>query len=280
MKRITKPFLAILAIAAICMAGFQAMNTYTNFKAIPVTSNVMEPNVLRGSLLFMERIPEAELKPGDLIAVGLPNQQSHAVGRLIQSSEMADGYYSLTFKGDNRTLPEDFPYTVKDSTFLNKVTVPFVGFLFVFLSSPFGLILFAGASLFFSWYYLFKMHDRMTWAERSKKFLTYKRRVSEEHAEERKRFDRLDTFFQTEEPLEPFDDTEAIDVVEYDESVENSENNENLDESIDSTEASETFVENADENELILDSGVNETETYHPYNDDFETIIKPRGTTK
>ena len=101
MKRITKPALIILAALAICMAGFQAMNSYTNFKAIPVTSNLMEPAIFRGSVMLMEKTPEKDLKPGDIIAVGLPNGQGHAVGRLIQSNHMADDYYNLTFKGDS-----------------------------------------------------------------------------------------------------------------------------------------------------------------------------------
>lgn len=247
MKRITKPLLAFLAIAAICMAGFQAMNTYTNFKAMPVTSNVMEPTVMRGSLLFMERIPEKDLKPGDVIAVGLPNQQNHSVGRLIQSSQMADGYYTLSFKGDNRTLPETFPYTVKDSTYLNKFAVPFVGYLFVFLSSPFGLVLLVGAALVFAWYFLFKMHDRMTWVERSKKFASYSRRAIEEKLEQRKRYVAYRDFFteESEDALYPRQQLrEHVATIEYPEN-----------------------------HELALDSEVNEANN----SDEFNHIINPQG---
>lgn len=202
MKRITKPLLVILATVAICMAGFQAMNTYTNFKALPITSNLMEPAVLRGSLMFMEKTPEQDIKPGNIIAVGLPNGKGHAVGRLIQSNQMSDGYYSLTFKGDSRTLPEDFPYTIKDSTYLNKASIPFLGFLVVFLSSPFGLILFAAASIYFAWFYLFKMHDRLSWSERNLKRVSYHRRVALEAAEDRIKYGGLDVFFPNEEEEE------------------------------------------------------------------------------
>lgn len=206
MKKITKPLLIILATVAICMAGFQAMNSYTNFKAIPVTSNIMEPAIFRGSLMLMERTPEKDLKPGDIIAVGLPNQSNHTVGRLIQSNQMADDYYTLTFKGDSRTLPEDFPYTIKDSTYLNKASIPLLGFLMVFLASPFGLVLFVAASAYFAWYYLFKMHDRMSWAERSLKRVSYNRQVASEMAEDRKNYGGLEMFFTVEE-----EDTEFID---------------------------------------------------------------------
>lgn len=195
MKRITKPLLILFAVTGVIMACFQGINTFTNYRAIPVTSNVMEPAIFRGSLLFMKQVPEKEVEPGDVIAVGLPNQQNHAVGRLIQSNQMAEDYYTLTFKGDNRTLPEDFPYTVKDSTYLNMFAVPALGYLFVFLASPFGLILFTGAALYFAWYYLFKMHDRLSWAERSLKRVSYNRRIALERAEERKQYGGLEIFF-------------------------------------------------------------------------------------
>lgn len=222
MKRITKPLLVILAAVAICMAGFQAMNTYTNFKALPITSNLMEPAILRGSLMLMEKTPEENINSGDIIAVGLPSGEGHAVGRLIQSNQMSDGYYSLTFKGDSRTLPEDFPYTIKDSTYLNKTTVPFLGFLVVFLSSPFGLILFAAASIYFAWFYLFKMHDRLSWAERNLKRVSYHRRVALEAAEDRLKYDGLDAFFPEDEDFTEFadydeSDTEQIDTTKVEE---------------------------------------------------------------
>lgn len=199
MKRITKPVLIVLATLAICMAVLQAVNSYTNFKAVPVTSDLMEPAVIRGSVMFMEKTPEKDLKPGDIIAVGLPNGQGQAVGRLIQANQMADEYYSLNFKGDNRNLPEDFPYTIKDSTYLNKVTIPLVGFLMVFLASPFGLIVLTGAMLYFAWYYLFMMHDRMSWAERNLKRVSYHRQVALEAAEDRKNYANLDEFFPEDE---------------------------------------------------------------------------------
>lgn len=222
MKRITKPALIILAALAICMAGFQAMNSYTNFKAIPVTSNLMEPAIFRGSVMLMEKTPEKDLKSGDIIAVGLPNGQGHAVGRLIQSNHMADDYYNLTFKGDSRTLPEEFPYTIKDSTYLNKATIPLIGFLMVLLSSPFGLIIFSGAIIYFAWYYLFKMHDRMSWAERNRKRVSYNRQVAIEAAEDRQNYGGLDTFFPEDEEEQYFADTEHNDSYE-DESEPNTE---------------------------------------------------------
>jgi hypothetical protein len=209
-KKITKPLLIILATLAVCMAGFQAMNTYTNYKAIPVTSNLMEPAIFRGSLMLMEKTPEKDLNPGDIIAVGLPNGEGHAVGRLIQSNQMADGYYNLTFKGDSRTLPEDFPYTIKDSTYTNKAAIPLLGFLMVFLASPFGLVLLVGASIYFAWYYLFKMHDRLSWAERNEKRVSYNRRVAIEVAENRQRYGGLDVFFPAEEAYDDnFTDSSA-----------------------------------------------------------------------
>jgi signal peptidase I len=207
-KRITKPLLIILATVAICMAGFQALNSYTNFKAIPVTSSVMEPAIFRGSLMLMEKTPEKDIKSGDIIAVGLPNGQGHALGRLIQSNQMADGYYTLTFKGDNRTLPENFPYTIKDSTYVNKAAIPLIGFLVVFLSSPFGLILFTGAAIYFAWYYLFKMHDRLSWAERNVKRVSYNRQVALEVAQERQKYGGLEVFFPEEEYLTDDDYTD------------------------------------------------------------------------
>lgn len=206
MKRITKPALVILAALAICMAAFQAMNSYTNFKAVPVTSNLMEPAIFRGSVMLMEKTPEKDLKSGDIIAVGLPNGEGHAVGRLIQANRMADDYFNLTFKGDSRTLPEDFPYTIKDSTYLNKASIPLIGFLMVFLSSPFGLIIFSGAIIYFAWYYLFNMHDRLSWAERNQKRISYHRQVAMENAEKRKNYGGLATFFPEDEEEEFYED--------------------------------------------------------------------------
>lgn len=207
MKRITKPLLVLFAVVGVIMACFQGMNTFTSIRAIPVTANVMEPAVFRGSLLFMKETPEKDLKPGDVIAVSLPNQQNHAVGRLIQANHMADDYYTLSFKGDNRTLPENFPYTVKNSTYVNAFSIPVLGYFFVFFASPFGLILTSAAALYFAWYYIYKMHDRMSWAERNRKVASYNQRVAQEKEEERQEYGGLDLFF----PEETYSDDNAED---------------------------------------------------------------------
>lgn len=208
MKRITKPVLIFLAVVAICMGSFQGMNAFTNFKVLPVTSDLMEPAIFRGSLMFMEKVPEENLKPGDIIAVGLPNQQNHAIGRLIQSNQMSDNYYTLSFKGDSRTLPESFPYTVKDSTYVNKLSIPLIGLLFAFLASPFGLIIFTGAALYFAWYYIFKLHDRMSWNERNQRRLSYNRKVALEISEKRHTYGSLEMFFNDEDTV-PEDSNES-----------------------------------------------------------------------
>lgn len=214
MKRITKPLLIFLAVTGIVMAGLQVINIGSSVRAVAITSELMEPTIYRGSLMFMKQIPEEDLKPGDIIAVELPDQHSHAVGRFIQSSQMADDYYNLTFKGDNRTLPEEFPYTVKDSTYISMFSIPVLGYFVAFLTSPFGLILFGAAALYFAWYFLFKMHDRLTWAERSTKIATYNERVAREKAEERKQYGGLADIFPEHEFNDDYDTTELAKVEE------------------------------------------------------------------
>ena len=81
----------------------------------------------------------------------------------------------------------------------------------VFLASPFGLIIFTGAILYFAWYYLFKMHDRMSWAERNLKRVSYNRQVAMEAAEDRKITVGLDTFFPEDEEEQYFEEAEYTD---------------------------------------------------------------------
>lgn len=202
-KKITLPVLIVLAMCAVFLASFQAINSFTDFKVLPVNSNLMSPTIRTGSLLIMKKTPESELKTGDVISVGLPNQPVSSVGRLIEASTSGEGFYNLTFKGDNRILPEAFPYTVKDSTYVYQLGIPLLGFLVTFLSSPFGLVILSAASLYFAWYYLFKMHDRVSWAERSAKRTSYARQVARERAATRKIYGGvadLKNMFEEREP--------------------------------------------------------------------------------
>lgn len=167
-----------------------------------MTSDSMSPTIFRGALVFSTQTPEKDLKPGDVVTVGIPSDRSDAVGRLIQTTEMTDGYYNLVFKGDNRTLPEDFPYTVKDASYVHQFSIPLLGFLVFFLSTPVGLVLLSLASLYFGWYYLFKMHDRIPWIERLKGLASYRKQVAEEQEEEKMRYggiDRLKEIFDESE---------------------------------------------------------------------------------
>jgi signal peptidase I len=184
-RKVLASLLSVSVLLSILMAGVHAVNSFTDWRLSPVTTNAMSPDISTGSLLVSVLTPENQIRSGDVVVLGTSDEKRNLIGRVLDINTDDNEYYNISLKSDQRALPDNFPYKTKDITYKEQFTVPLVGFIVNFLSSPLGLILLTLFTIVISYVYLYRYHARLTWEQRSVKRITRARKKAQERIAER-----------------------------------------------------------------------------------------------
>lgn len=141
MKHFILVVLSILGILSAGMITVTSINNLTDTRLAPVQTNSMSPEIRWGSLVVSQKVPESDVTVGSSVIIDNGSGAS-VMGRVLSIAPYNDqGYYSVMLQGDNRTLPEAFPYKVKNNTYLIQSSVPVLGVPLMALTSIPGNIL-------------------------------------------------------------------------------------------------------------------------------------------
>jgi signal peptidase len=100
-----------------------------------LTGSSMEPAIHRGSLIFDEEVPVADLRVGDVITY-VPPGAARAVSHRIVSIE-GHGERRLRTKGDGNAVADPEPFTLPHPTQARvRFSIPFAGWAFIAMSRP------------------------------------------------------------------------------------------------------------------------------------------------
>lgn len=141
MKLLIK-YLSISFLLASCCLLFVLSNTLWGFHAFIVTSGSMEPSIHTGSLVITQYNPPQSLKLGDIITFMPPIKEREFVTHRIIHIAQQQNLTLFKTKGDSNINQDT--WTLAGGAIVGKVTytIPYVGYLFSFIKSKIGMVLF------------------------------------------------------------------------------------------------------------------------------------------
>jgi signal peptidase I len=191
-RKITATLLGVIAALSLLIVGLQAVNAFSMLRIAPVTTNAMSPEIPQGSLIVAQLTPEEQIKTGDVITIGVGEERSNLIGRVLDINSSDGEYYNISLKGDQRALPSDFPYKVKDVTYKEQFSIPLIGFVVQFFSSAVGFALLSILMVGLSLFYILGLHSRMTREQRSTRWVAKARKKAVLRVEERRNHGGVD----------------------------------------------------------------------------------------
>ena len=128
--------LLLLAVAAIAVTFLPSLLGYQRYVLV---GSSMEPEIHRGSLVFDEVVPVAQLRRGDVITYVPPGRTQPVTHRLIsvRHPKQLHGRPLFRTQGDNVAAPDMRPFTLDQPTQARyRFAVPYLGWVFVALGTP------------------------------------------------------------------------------------------------------------------------------------------------
>lgn len=158
-RKIIATLLSVAAGLSILIGVSHGLNTFSDLRVAPVTTSAMSPAVHKGSLIIAALTPESQIKTGDIITLGLGDQQTNQIGRVLSVTSDSGEYFNISLKSDQNALPDDFPYKTRDVAYKMIANIPFLGYVFQGLTTIPGTILLTLFTAVLTWMYLFRLHS-------------------------------------------------------------------------------------------------------------------------
>jgi signal peptidase len=141
MNKLLKAILILFVVlSGVCL--FILSNNIGGWRVFTVMSASMEPAILTGSVVFVQRVnnPE-ELKKGEIITFTSPTKERMSVTHRIVSAVSREGGTAIKTKGDRNKSVDS--WTVYGGSVIGKVhfVVPYIGYGFSFLKTKTGILL-------------------------------------------------------------------------------------------------------------------------------------------
>jgi signal peptidase len=124
----------LVAIVAVLAAGFAP--TLVGLHRYVLTGVSMEPAIHRGSLIFDEEVPVADLRVGDVITY-VPPGAVHPLSHRIVSITARGGERRYRTRGDNNPVADPAIFALRHPTQARvRFSIPYVGWPFIAMSRP------------------------------------------------------------------------------------------------------------------------------------------------
>lgn len=138
LRRVLDLVLIVYVVGILGMAAVAQLAPLTGHELYAVRSGSMAPNLARGDLVVVDRVPPAEIRAGDVVtfAVGSTTTVTH---RVVEVTETGDGPLFAT-RGDANATAD--PLATRSEQVRGRVAghVPFLGFLLAMLTMPSGVV--------------------------------------------------------------------------------------------------------------------------------------------
>lgn len=134
-SRIEDAILSVLAaLGVVCIIATIAAFTL-NISLIMFKTGSMSPTIPTGSLAVVKQIPASDIRVGDVTTVSRGENQLPVTHRVISTTPLGGGVYSIEMQGDANDTPDARPYEVSE---VKKVLwhVPGLAYVVVKVSQP------------------------------------------------------------------------------------------------------------------------------------------------
>lgn len=113
-SRIEDAALSLLAIlGVVCILATIAAFAF-NISLIMFKTGSMSPTITPGSLAVVRQIPASDIRVGDITTVARAEGQLPVTHRVISTTPIGGGAYSIEMKGDANASPDARPYEVTE----------------------------------------------------------------------------------------------------------------------------------------------------------------------
>lgn len=113
-SQITDTLLTVLAaLGVVCIVATIAAFAF-NISLIMFKTGSMSPTIPAGSLAVVREIPASDIRVDDVTTVSRGEGQLPVTHRVISTTPVGDGVYSIEMKGDANTSPDASPYEVTE----------------------------------------------------------------------------------------------------------------------------------------------------------------------
>lgn len=138
MKRISAMTMVVVVVLAVLLAGTRLVG----LTPYSVISGSMEPAYRVGSLIYVQKVSPETVAVGDPITFVLNEQLVVATHRVVDIRE--DGQFVT--KGDANSAVDGTPVHPNNLLGIPRFTLPYLGYVSVFLSTNYGKIFLLGVA--------------------------------------------------------------------------------------------------------------------------------------
>lgn len=138
LKNISK----IIAIALLSSAGIAVLiltMPMANLRAFVVQSASMEPTIMTGSIVLVEKINSENLTPGDIITFIKPDKNREYITHRINSKTTISGTTSFITKGDNNQTQDGWILAAGGVVGKVTYTIPKIGYALSVMKTKLGI---------------------------------------------------------------------------------------------------------------------------------------------
>jgi signal peptidase len=157
-KKIFKVVNMLIFLAIIAVIGFIAFSAVTNaneknnfsikgYSVYTVLSPSMVPTFDVGSLIFVKKVPEADLKEGDIISFYPAQGNATVLTHRIKRIEVIDGVNNYFTQGDANNIEDNNPVIYENILGTTVYWIPKVGGYLLKLKTPMGIAMIIGVTI-------------------------------------------------------------------------------------------------------------------------------------
>lgn len=115
LSRVEDCVLTILAtLGVVCIAATIAAFAL-NISLIMFKTGSMSPTIPAGSLAVVQEIPASEIRVGDITTISRGEGRLPVTHRVVSTTPVGDGRYSIEMKGDANDGPDPQPYVISEA---------------------------------------------------------------------------------------------------------------------------------------------------------------------
>jgi signal peptidase len=134
--------LFVLGVVVLFLLSLTVGPLLLPYKALTVYSGSMEPTIHTGSVAIDTPIAAQDVKVGDIVTFVRPDNQNELVThRVVQIETGPSGRVWVT-KGDANSVNDPWRVAAAGSGYKYYFSIPYFGFVLVWLQSPIGRLLF------------------------------------------------------------------------------------------------------------------------------------------
>lgn len=144
LKRICNILSTIILIVMVIVAGILLLPYAFGYQTLAVLSGSMEPVYPVGSIVFVQKVPAAEIKAGDPITFRISDNGTYATHRVVRIDKDKEQFITKGDANDTEDGPTAFESLVGRAS---SYSIPWLGYISIYIKTPMGIMAVTGVAV-------------------------------------------------------------------------------------------------------------------------------------